>query len=135
MLRGRVTCLVLAAAIVACGRSSDPQAVADRFMDLYYAHANVAGAVQLCEGAAKTKLERELQAIRGVPRDAGSDEPRVAFTLTASRTPSAGVAAFDYRVVAHTADVGPIATTLTLTSQDGRWVVTSIDEKQSAPAA
>ena len=118
-----------------CGRATGAQAVADRFMDLYYAHANVTEAVTLCDGAAKTKLERELQAIKGVPRDARSDEPRVTFTTTGSRTPSADQAAYDYRVVARTGDVGPIATTLTLANRDGRWLVTSIDEKQSAPSS
>ncbi len=134
--RFALSTLLLAGLVAAgCGRSTGPQAVADRFMDLYYAHANVAEAATLCDDAAKAKLERELQAIKGVPRDAGSDEPRVAFTVTGSRTPSPDQAAYDYRVVARTSDVGTIATTLTLANRDGRWVVTSIDEKQSAPAS
>src|SRR5262249_39890446 len=55
---------------IACTPRSESRQVADRFVDLYYARMSVAEAVKLCSGAARTKLEAELQAIRGVPPDA-----------------------------------------------------------------
>ena len=66
--------VILAAA--SCTMECKPQEVADRFMDLYYAHPNMAGAVKLCSGAAKTKLEGQLQAIKGVAPDSSSAEPQ-----------------------------------------------------------
>lgn len=131
--------LVLASALVlaaaGCTKTSPSQEVADRFMDLYYVRMNVAEAVKLCSGAARTRLDGELQAIKGVPPDAPGGEPRVTFSLTGSAAPSASQATYTYRVVAHTPDAGKLGATLTLANQDGRWLVTSLGEVEGAPGS
>ena len=124
--------IVLAA--TSCAQAPESRQVADRFMELYYAQASVAEAVQLCGGAARTRLESELRAIQGVPPDEHAGEPRVTFNLTASSNPTPTQATYTYHVTAHTADVGKVAATLTLTNEDGRWIVTSLSEGEGPPA-
>ena len=121
----------LALAAVHCGKPSASREVADRFMDLYYARMNVAEAVKLCSGAARTKLEGELQLLQGVPPDPPSGEPRVTFSLTESSTPSPTEASYTYRVTAHTSDVGTVTAALTVANQGDRWLVTSFTERES----
>ncbi len=136
MPRPSVTVVVAALALVgaACSRQpSASRAVADRFMELYYGQANVAEAVKLCSGAARTRLEGELQAIQGVKPDSDANKPRITFDLTGSTAPSATQATYHYRVTAHTADVGPVATTLTLAEDGGQWHVTSVNEAEGPP--
>jgi hypothetical protein len=126
--------LVATLALVAagCAKPSSPsREVADRFMDLYYARMNVAEAVKLCSGAARTKLEGELQLLQGVPPDPPSGEPRVTFSLTESSTPSPTEATYTYRVTAHTSDVGTVTAALTVANQGDRWLVTSLTERES----
>lgn len=130
----RVAALLLLL-VAACSRQpAGSEVVAERFMDLYYAQANVAEAVKLCTGAARTRLEGELQAIQGVKPDAGTNRPRVTWDLTGTTTPSGTQATYDYRVTAHTADVAPVAATLTLVEDGGHWLVTSLDEAEKPPA-
>jgi hypothetical protein len=120
----------LALAAAHCSKPSASREVADRFMDLYYARMNVAEAVKLCSGAARTKLEGELQLLQGVPPDPPSGEPRVTFDLTESSTPSPTEATYTYRVTAHTADVGTVTAALTVANQGDRWLVTSFTERE-----
>ena len=122
-------------AVTSCSRPTESRAVADRFVDLYYARMSVAEALKLCGGAARTKLERELSAIAGVPPDAPSGEPRVSYELTGSSTPTATQATYTYRVTARTADVGPVVATLGLTSDAGRWLVTTFSESEGPPGS
>ncbi len=124
--------LVILAA-TSCTKTSKPQEVADRFMDLYYSHPDMAAAVKLCSGAAKTKLESQLQAIKGVAPDSSASEPRVTFSLTASTSPTPSQATYTYRVTARTADVGSVVATLGLTNEDGRWTVNSFSEQEAPP--
>jgi hypothetical protein len=133
--RGVIGVAVLMVAVVSCSKGSADKSrkVADRFMNQYYARMNVAGAVKLCSGAARTRLEGELQTIKGVKPDKASGEPRVSFSLTASSTPSTTQAVYTYKVTAQTSDVGNVVTTLTLAEADGRWTVTSISEQEGPP--
>ena len=71
-------------------------------MDLYYAHPNMAEAVKLCSGTARTKLEGQLQAIKGVAPDSRRSSPGqagVTGNSDADRAPRSGSPH-------HTADVG-----------------------------
>lgn len=132
MYRALVLATVIAAAS-GCSTPSASQEAADRFMDLYYHQANVAEAVKLCTGAAKTRLDGELQAIAGVKPDSGANKPPVGVRLLSSSTPSADRATYVYRVDARTADVGQITTTLSLVAENGRWLVSSLAEAQASP--
>jgi len=125
--------VVLALAAAGCARPSESRQVADRFMELYYGRASVAEAVQLCSGAARTRLEAELRALQGVQPDTAAGEPRVTFSLTSSASPTPTQATYIYRVTPHTADVGKVTATLTLADEGGRWVVTSLTEGEGPP--
>jgi hypothetical protein len=138
MIRARRSASVLLAVVLVllgCGKPSASREVADRFMDLYYARMNVAEAVKLCSGAARTRLEGELKAIQGVQPDAPSGEPRVTFQLTGGDAPSGTQATYVYRVTAHTAGVGNVVATLTLADDGGRWAVTSLKEDEGSPSS
>jgi hypothetical protein len=138
LLAQRWVLFILALVILAatsCTKTSKPQEVADRFMDLYYSRKNMAEAVKLCSGAARTKLEGQLQAIKGVPPDPAAGEPGVTFSLTASTSPTPSQATYTYRVTAHTSDVGNVVATLTLANEDGRWTVTSFSEQEGPPTS
>ena len=67
--------------------------------------------------------------------DAPTGEPRVTYSLTGTTTPTPTEATYTYRVVAHTADVGKVAATLTLTNENGRWLVTALHEVEGPPAS
>jgi hypothetical protein len=127
--------LLAVATVLGCTRASPSREVAERFVDLYYARMNLAEAAKLCSGAARTRLDGELHAVAGVPPDAPGDQPRVTWALTGSTTPTPTTATYTYRVTAHTADVGIVATTLELAEEDGRWVVTGIGEQEAPPAS
>lgn len=121
-------CVALAAA--SCTTRPESREVADRFMDLYYARASLPEAVTLCTGAARTRLEGELSAIKGVPPDAPADRPRVTYRLTSTTTESPTEARYTYRVEADTSDVGPVVASLTLGNEGGLWRVTSLAETE-----
>ena len=132
--RHRVVVLSAALALAAgCSKAPESREVADRFMDLYYARMRVGEAVRLCSGAARTRLESELKVIQTVPTNAPAGEPRVTFTLTTSANPAPTQATYTYRVTAHTSDVGPVVTTLTLAEEDGHWLVTALHEGEGPP--
>jgi len=123
------------AAAMACATPSPSREVADRFMELYYTRMSVAEAVKLSAGAARTKLEGELQAIQGVPPDAPADKPRVTFDLTASSNPTPSQATYTYRVTAHTSDVSTLVAALTVTKDGEEWRVTSFSEIKGPPSS
>ena len=137
--RGRCWGLLILVVVIfmatGCTKTSEAQEIADRFMDLYYAKMNVAEAVKLCSGAARNRLEGELQAIKGVRPDQPLGEPRVTFNLTAISNPSPTEATYTYRVTPHTSDVGNVVATLTLTDEDGHWTVTSISTQEGPPTS
>ena len=130
--------IVLAAALAVlaagCGSPSESRGVADRFMELYYARANLAEAVTLCAGAARARLEGEIKNAAGAAPDSGADRPRVSFELEKSTT-TPSEASYVYRVTAHTPDVGIVAATLTLVDANGRWLVTTLDETEAPPGS
>jgi hypothetical protein len=121
--------------VASCTKTSIDKSreVADRFIDLYYARVNMAEAVKLCGGDARTKLEDRLRAIKGVAPDQPAGEPRVTFNLTASTNPTPTQATYTYKVTAHTSDVGNVVATLTVTEEGGRWAVTSFNETEGPP--
>jgi hypothetical protein len=120
--------------VASCAKTSTDKSreVADRFMDLYYARMNMAEAVKLCSGAARTKLEGQLRAIKGVAPDQPAGEPRVTFKLSASTKPSPTQTTYTYKVTAHTSDVGNVVATLTVTDEGGRWAVNSFNETEGS---
>ena len=125
----------LALMAVSCTKPAESREVADRFMETYYGRMNVAEAVKLCSGAARTRLERELKVVQTVPTNVPAGEPRVTFSLTASTNPTPTQATYTYRVTAHTSDVGPVVATLTLSNEGGRWLVTTLTEGEGPPAS
>jgi hypothetical protein len=127
-----VLAVVLAVAS-ACAEKSESRGVADRFMELYYGRSRVAEAVELCAGAAKTRLQGELDALRGMPAAASAEQPRVTFRLDSVGAATATQATYVYRVDARSSDVGPLVATLVLTGDGGRWLVTTLQEQPGGP--
>ena len=118
---------------VACGRPSESRQVADRFTDLYYAHARLADALELTTGAAQTRLQGELAAIKGVPPDPAADRPRVTLHLVSETTASPTQATYVYNVDPQTTGIGPLVATVGVANQDGKWRVVTLDEKERKP--
>jgi hypothetical protein len=117
----------------ACGgQPSESRRVADQFTDLYYTHAKVADAAALTSGAARTRLQGELAAIKGVPADAAADRPRVALKLV-SEDASPTAATYVYNVDPQTAGIGPLAATVGLANEGGTWRVVTLEEKERNP--
>jgi len=115
------------------GRSSDPRQVADKFTDLYYTHARLAEAAELTSGAARTRLQGELAAVKGVPADSASDKPRVTLKLVSENAPSPTSATYVYNVDPQTAGIGPLAATVGLADEGGTWRVVTLEEKERNP--
>jgi len=128
--RSALPWVVLVVTAVSCTTRPESEEVADRFMDLYYAQASPARAVTLCTGAARTRLEGELNAIKGVPPDAPADRPRVTYRLTSTIAETSTQAKYTYRVEADTADIGPVIASVVLVNEGGRWLITSLDETE-----
>ena len=112
-----------------CAGAPESRQTAARFMELYYGESRVADAVKLCTGAAKTKLEGELAAMRGMAPAAASDRPRVTFRLTSENATSPTQATYTYDVDPRTSDVPPLTTTLGLSAEGGQWLVSAITEQ------
>jgi hypothetical protein len=123
------------ALVAACQQLSPARLTADRFMQLYYANADVAEAATLCTGAAREKLENELRAIQGVAPDTDANRPTVTYSLQSSAEPGPERAQFVFKVVPHTDDVGSLSATLGLVHQDGRWLLSTLSEQHAAPEA
>ncbi len=118
----------------ACGgRWSESRQVADKFTDLYYGHAHVAEALELTSGAARTRLQGELAAIKGVPADSAADKPRVTLTLVSESAASPTTATYVYNVDPQTAGIGPLAATVGLANEGGKWRVVTLEEKERNP--
>jgi hypothetical protein len=114
-----------------CAGAPESRRVADRFVQLYYAESNVADALKLSTGAARTKLEAELAAMQGMAPAAASDKPHVGFRLASESVTSATQATYAYEVDARTSDVHSLTATLVLSDAGGQWLVTSLAETRS----
>jgi len=112
-----------------CTGEPDSRRVADRFMELYYAHSDVAEAAKLSSGAARAKLEGELAAIGRMAPDAPADRPRVTFHVT-SAVAAGNQATYVYAVDPQTSDVKPLAVTLVMAGDRGLWLVTTLEEAE-----
>ena len=133
MPRRLLACVLVGLLGAACGgRSSESRQVADKFTDLYYVHAHVAEAAELTSGAARTRLQGELAAIKGVPADSAADKPRVTLKLV-SETASPTTATYVYNVDPQTAGIGPLAATVGLADEGGTWRVVTLEEKERNP--
>ena len=93
----------------------------------------MAEAIELTAGAARTRLQAELDAIKGVKPDTGSDEPRVKLHVVSETAASPTQATYVYNVDPQTAGIGPLAASVGLANQDGRWRVITLDEKERKP--
>jgi hypothetical protein len=128
------TALAIASCVLTgCHGASESQKVAERFMALYYGEASAARAVTLCTGEAEQKLRREIESIRGVAPAVGTDRPTVTWTLISHAEPDPTTRTYVYEVVAHTADVGALTSTLVMVQRDHRWLVSSLSEEHSPP--
>jgi hypothetical protein len=134
MPRRLLACVLIGLLGAACGgRSSESRQVADKFTDLYYTLARVAEAAVLTTGAARTRLQGELAAIKGVPADSAADKPRVNLKLVSENAASPTTATYVYDVDPQTAGIGPLAATVGLANEAGTWRVVTLEEKERNP--
>src|SRR5262249_46228687 len=61
--------------------ASSPRAAAERFLDAHYVNIDLAAAVPLTAGLARSKVEREQALVRGVEIDESTRKPRVWYRL------------------------------------------------------
>jgi hypothetical protein len=134
MPRRLFACLLVGLLATACGgKASESRQVADKFTDLYYTHAHLAEAAELTSGAARTRLQGELAAVKGVPADSAADKPRVTLKLVSENAPSPTSATYVYNVDPQTAGIGPLAATVGLANEGGTWRVVTLEEKERNP--
>ena len=134
MPRRLFACVLIGLLGAACsGGSSESRQVADKFTDLYYTHARLADAAALTSGAAQTRLQGELAAVKGVPADAAADKPRVTLKLVSENAASPTSATYVYNVDPQTAGIGPLAATVGLANEGGTWRVVTLEEKERNP--
>lgn len=68
--------------LVACGPGADtPEGMARQFMDQYYVAINLARAKELCDGLARTKIEKELELTRGQEITPDTRKPHIRYRL------------------------------------------------------
>ena len=139
MSRSLAACLTLAAA-AGCARggpANTAEAVADRFVDLYFVEVDQARALPLAVGPARETLERELADVQGVRAGGGQPEAgrgSVYYRRTWSRVdPETGTARTVYDL---TVEQGRDRTRrhalLSLRREQGRWRVGSFTLRDGA---
>ncbi len=105
---------------------ADSATVANQFIRAYFQDDNMAEAVKLASGAAKARLESELQQIKAVgSKEAAKDQPVVTTERVQMQPVSADEQLYVYRVVSQVAGVEPISAHLTLRKEGGTWKVST----------
>ncbi len=115
----------IALLMAACSKAPpEASAAADQFIRAYFVEDNVAGAAKLASGAAKARLDGELQQIEAAGmKEPAKDKPRVNITLAETKPVSADVIGYVYRVDSETAGIQPITAKLRLSKDGNAWSV------------
>jgi hypothetical protein len=85
--RRLLACLVVATAALfsSCGRASDAEATASRFIDHYYVTVDLGRAKEFTSGLATRKIDQEQVLVQGISSDAGNGRRDVAYRLVERR--------------------------------------------------
>jgi hypothetical protein len=112
--------------LTACSKNVDSETVAYEFVRLYFVEDNLAEAVKLASGSAKTKLEGSLRAIEEAgAKEPAADKPLVKAELLETQSTSKDTILYSYRVTSDE-EVGgmePITARLWLSKEGNVWRV------------
>lgn len=112
--------------LTACSKNVDSETVAYEFVRLYFVGDNLAEAVKLASGSAKTKLEGSLRAIEEAgAKEPAADKPLVKAELLETQSTSKDTILYSYRVTSDE-EVGgmePITARLWLSKEGNVWRV------------
>ena len=98
-------------------------------MRAYFIKSDMAGAVKLASGNAKTKLAAILQQIQAAgAHEPAKGEPYVKATLAEQLPISGGAVGFVYRVESGVPGIQPITATLRLTKEKDAWFVSDFSQ-------
>ena len=125
-VRSRAAALIGIALLMTACNNIPPEAtaVANQFIQAYFAEDDVAGAAKLASGAAKTKLDGVLQQIEATGlKEPAKDKPRVKVTLLETQSVSADAVGYVYRIDSETPGIQPITAKLRLSKDGAAWRV------------
>jgi hypothetical protein len=125
-VRSRAAALIGIALLMTACNNIPPEAtaVANQFIQAYFAEDDVAGAAKLASGAAKTKLDGVLQQIEATGlKEPAKDKPRVKVTLLETQSVSADAVGYVYRIDSETPGIQPITAKLRLSKDGAAWSV------------
>ncbi len=128
--KGLGICLILLALSHGCG-GGGPEAVADRFVELYYAAANLGEALELADGLAAKKIQDQQRLLRGQTGPQSSPGRRVGFSRIEKATMD-GKLFFRYEVRIDLQGGGTLArkSLVALSQGPNGWRVTNFSETE-----
>jgi hypothetical protein len=126
--KGLSICLILLAIMQGCSRGL-PEAVADRFVEAYYAAANLGEALQLADGLAARKIHDQQLLLDGQTGPQSSAGRRVSFSRIEKATMD-GKLFFRYEVRIDLQTGGSLSrkSLLALSNGPNGWRVTNFSE-------
>ena len=82
----RLPLVALACLLAACRPDpASPRGAAERFLDAHYVTIDLAAALPLTSGLARSKVEREQALVQGIEIDASTRKPQVWYSLLEER--------------------------------------------------
>ena len=127
------TLLAMSLLLTGCSQDVDSETVAYEFVRLYFVEDNMAEAVKLTSGSAKTKLEGLLQVIEGIDaKEPARDKPLVQATLLETQPAADDTVLYTYRVTSDVEVEGmePITAKLWLSKEGNAWRVSDFVQEE-----
>ena len=128
-----VALIVMSLLLTACSKNVDSETVAYDFVRLYFVEDNMAEAVKLASGSAKTKLEEFLREIEAMgAKEPAKDRPLVKATLLEMQPLSQDEILYIYRVTSDVEVEGmePITAKLWLSKEGDAWRVSKFVQEE-----
>jgi len=133
--RNALTFLLLAAATLfaACGKASDAEAIASRFVDRYYVKVDLMRAKQLTDGLATRKIEQEEALLQGSSGGrAGTEQRDVTYRLLEKREEGEHLFfVYDLNITGHGVPTLKKRSLLSAGKRDGAWRITNFRDFDS----
>jgi len=125
--------IVMSLLLTACSKNVDSETVAYDFVRLYFVEDNMAEAVKLASGSAKTKLEGSLREIEAMgAKEPAKDRPLVKATMLETQPVSQDEMLYTYRVTSDVEVEGmePITAKLWLSKEGDAWRVSKFVQEE-----
>jgi hypothetical protein len=128
-----LTFVVLVLLLAGCSRRHESEAVADQFVRRYFVQDNVAAAVELTSGSARTLLENRLKQIEaaGVSEPAAA-RPKIKTLLLETQPVSPSEILYVYSVASdvEVAGMKPVTAKLWLSKEGSAWHVSKFLQEE-----